>query len=118
MKGKIFCLVLLFFLAFPIRVFASGGWYLMLPPPDLPPLYDNAEAPIKKWQQYESFDSAKECENGRMRHINNSISLESRFEKLQGKGKKDYSIQVEMAKGEFSKAMSALCIATDDPRLK
>jgi hypothetical protein len=42
---------------------ALVGWYLLVPPILTDQLLVNIDAPISKWEHYQSFDSAQECES-------------------------------------------------------
>jgi len=114
---------------------ALVGWYLMTPPTDyvthLPNGSPNLDAPFSYWRNEGSFDSAKECKVG----LENNIEFAKQIEK---KVRKEESEQQESAEEEkmdqqgnvpkgfyrglrgyaLTAAVSAQCIATDDPRLK
>ena len=74
---------------------ALVGWYLMLPPAGQASLCD-PDAPISRWKIVRSFDRADDCKDVYVRGVKTY------------EGQKDRS--------ECAKA--ALCIASDDPRLK
>lgn len=76
---------------------ALTGWYLMIPPIDVPGHHDDS-APISKWQVADSFDTAAACSNA----LNRRFTLEE---------KKHDKLMID-AYG------TAACISTDDPRLK
>jgi len=88
------------------------GWYLMVPPvEDLPrkdpgdgggvPYRVKRGATLSAWEIANSFDSADECRNAKKELTASATHSSDRL-----------SIANVMAKRE------ALCIATDDPRLK
>jgi hypothetical protein len=80
------------------------GWYLMFPPgePGKVPFAPDLNAPLSEWSIQSSFDTAKECAAAK-------DELESRV--LARVGKQHSTMKaVEMD--------SAICAATDDPRLK
>jgi hypothetical protein len=95
------------------------GWYLMMPPQHMPADLAEAshpprlshlidrDAPVPKWEIVQSYDSAAECERGRSGWL--------KFAKADKKnrGRTDY-----IGRGTDEAYMAALCIATDDPRLK
>jgi hypothetical protein len=43
---------------------ALVGWYLMMPPSDGHSIDRNA--PLDKWEVYSGYDTAKECEEGKI----------------------------------------------------
>jgi hypothetical protein len=79
---------------------ALVGWYLMVAPtsgkegdPESKFLF---HAPLSKWRQLGEFDSATECNEQREKWVTTVLSLSS-----------------DTPEGTW-----ALCVATDDPRLK
>jgi hypothetical protein len=48
-------------------VILLGGWLLMHPP--LEPHGPATEVPITKWDQYGAFDTARDCERGRLESL-------------------------------------------------
>lgn len=77
---------------------ALFGWYLMLPPPD-------TTAPFANWKIEGSFDSAAQCKAA----LDSLIAQEAQYPP-------DPNPDNEAV---WRKALQdALCIATDDPRLK
>ena len=42
---------------------ALVGWYLMVPPIPLNRFRVDIDAPSSKWEHYQSFDSAEDCES-------------------------------------------------------
>jgi hypothetical protein len=90
---------------------ALVGWYLMLPPrvSDWPTLVFDTNAPLSKWQQGGSFDTAKECDEDKKKDAGLALQL---AEKMSGEDKKKAMLSVmRMLSGPQ-------CIASDDPRLK
>ena len=102
-------------------VLALVGWHLMTPPTVMPRTGDpitwityDSTAPISRWVHTDSFDHAADCETARRG--------------LLDRAKKDTSIVVPEAMSHADvirslnervlSAVSAECIATDDPRLK
>jgi len=106
---------------------ALVGWYLMVPPPHTvlqgvgegAPLIarpageegpsivqeevevPNPKAPLSQWSKEASFDTAKECEAKRKANRRAYAGFY--------RGLRDYALTA---------AVSAQCVATDDPRLK
>ena len=80
-------------------VLALVGWYLMVPIPGI----DNQ--PISTWSHIQSYDTAKECEDG----------MTEWFERHQRDGFALKGFEPNQVKNAF---LQAECIATDDPRLK
>ncbi len=82
-------------------VLALVGWYLMLPP-KLAPFEVEADAPLSHWTLIASFDTSKECGNYRMAEVMR------------------YRMNPENKQEAWNEKayLAALCIATDDPRLK
>lgn len=74
---------------------ALVGWYLMVPPQGNTKVCDGSAPISSRWAIIGSFDKADDCENAHAR-------------------------LVQKEKTERSKrcVIAALCIATDDPRLK
>lgn len=82
---------------------ALVGWYLLVPPWVAPDQFD-ATAPLAQWRQVKSFDSAAVCEQHRLgafRHF----SAEHKGDPMVA----EYNARLYRA---------ALCVETDDPRLK
>ena len=88
--------------------FALMGWYLILPPVLYPSRQVNPDAPITKWNHYQVFETAKECEDANMSLRKKAEAL-SRDEKLNPKS----VVETAAAQGSLGR-----CIASDDPRLK
>jgi hypothetical protein len=83
---------------------ALVGWYLMVPPIPKGQIPDTS-VPLSEWSLSASFDTAKECEKGR-------VDNWSLFHKLSLAHPNPDTISAVQA------AVEAACIATDDPRLK
>ena len=87
---------------------AGQGWYLMLPPPmkgsekgsEVP---DNFR-PVRDWWQNGAYDSARECQNAK-------VELVDRLDRLSGYAQRP----VNFMQAQY---ILAVCIASDDPRLK
>ena len=80
------------------------GWYLLLPPitgKSTFPLVDT-DAPFARWVQVGSYDSATECASEQTKR--GLKVTEPNYH--------------EMLRGDAAEAINALCIASDDPRLK
>ena len=81
--------------------YAGQGCYHLVPPPmvgsggGLP----NTDAPFRKWLQLGAYDTAKECERGRV----------AQFERVEKEAEKDSPRYFQVAR--------SICIASDDPRL-
>ncbi|MGO9056161.1 MAG: hypothetical protein ACLQU2_02055 [Candidatus Binataceae bacterium] len=97
---------------------ALVGWYLLISPTTDQNQAD-LEAPLSKWQNAGSFDSASDCEAIRRRVTKDLWSekdqLEWRFRlkdiKRSGHSPVSYS--------EYAKRLQgAQCVSSDDPRLK
>jgi hypothetical protein len=87
---------------------ALVGWYLMLPPIPTDRLLVNTDAPISKWEQYQAFDSAQECEA-----TNLYIHKEAR------KVRRDRRVHPATLDDAMAEQyINGECIEADDPRLK
>ena len=95
--------------------FALVSWYLMIPP--ILPIGDTVDvkngrwwtqtaAPLSKWQISSSYDSASDCENLKDKLIKSGSSG------LDNTKATSYKRAFAVA------STQAVCIATDDPRLK
>ena len=87
---------------------ALVGWYLILPPVLYPSRRVNPDAPITKWDHYQVFDTAKECEDANM-------FLRKKAEALRRDEKVNPKSVVETAAAQ---GLLGRCISSDDPRLK
>ena len=97
---------------------ALVGWYLMVPPRDGNSL--NALAPFSKWEIADSFDSANECRQAlkQKRAVAEDMKKERLVEDEQRSQHGDPpSANFELIATE-AQNRRAVCIATDDPRLK
>jgi hypothetical protein len=83
---------------------ALVGWYLLLPQWSSPNQFD-ATAPISRWHQEKSFDTAGTCEQYRQGAVDHF-----------SKDKEQYPRNVVEYNVRLYKA--GLCIEADDPRLK
>jgi hypothetical protein len=107
---------------------ALVGWYLLIPPPHK--FGDDIDnLPFGRWSILHSFDSATACERARELTIRRASKQPVNDE---GETKEDISITNKMVKKYVSPsstpipfkatamnpALSATCIATEDPRLK
>lgn len=103
---------------------ALVGWYLILPPLD----YSRAEiilkAPLRDWETFQSFETAKDCNEFHATYVRNvavstfvrndseedaRVDRESHWQS--GTAAKNRRIGLDRARLGF-------CIASDDPRLK
>ncbi len=103
---------------------ALVGWYLMVPPGKVdvtsPPrkvvpgsFRFRPNAPIAQWEEVSVFDSAKECEDART-----SYSLDDLYRQMQ-KPRYANDFRPSLTRKDIASLMAtALCVATDDPRLK
>jgi hypothetical protein len=80
------------------------GWYLMVPIPGNDPIPDPASS-FSKWVNIHSFDSAKQCEDGRL----NIIRVGA------GGGPQLMGYPEQEVKKVL---LLSQCIASDDPRLE
>jgi len=90
----------------PIAALALGLWYLMVPPSKGSPtfLFD-AQAPFNQWTVRDTFDTATECQQS----AKTTAKLFEAFAQKAG----------TVAAGHNSKRFAmAICLETDDPRLK
>ena len=84
---------------------ALVGWYLMIPP-SLGGFQYDLTAPISKWQQDSSYDSADNCEEHRMKVFDMLTKHKVR------------NLDAKTQDGNARTFFYSKCIATDDPRLK
>jgi hypothetical protein len=95
---------------------ALVGWYLMLPPTrfDSSKVFQlRPRAPLSEWETVSSFDSAKDCETARTNY-----DLDDLYKQSQKPRYKD-DLRPMLTRKDISALMGvAVCIATDDPRLK
>lgn len=91
------------------------GWYLMLPPVN----DDNkviADAPLWKWNQSVSFDSANECERT-LHFVAHTPMTPSEYQTAQKAARKAHRVPLSLSEMDIRTA-AARCVSTDDPRLK
>ncbi len=87
---------------------ALVGWYLLAPPPLEQPQKGwavDTDAPFESWVQTESYDSADECEQQRLKGVQENakrVAARADF------GTNDATVQAPLF---------ARCVSTDDPRL-
>jgi hypothetical protein len=87
---------------------ALVGWYLMMPPTTPGPggqLLWQSAVPLSQWQNAHSFDSAEQCEK----------YLYARRADAYAKAG---SMSAETAEGTKNFVNAAVCVSSDDPRLK
>lgn len=83
---------------------ALVGWYLMLPPIQNDS-WPNTDAPLSQWSIGGSFDTAKECQDEK---VDNAERTEKTIS----------APPATLSLAAARQALVAVCIATDDPRLK
>lgn len=97
-----------------VVLFVLVGWYLMLPPLALSGVC-NPDQPVSKWKQHYQYEKLSECEDyvdGLRRHT--WIAFQLSDDIITKVPEPDRSgLLREKHCGNF-----AMCIATDDPRLK
>ena len=87
----------------------------MYPPLNLGGLADDT-APLTSWHNEMSFDSARDCEEGKATVLDNRIEGFRKLEKIQiPYVPRAMDQEIRWTRSEF--ALSK-CIGTDDPRLK
>jgi hypothetical protein len=88
------------------------GWYLMLPPVNPNNLSVDSDAPIAQWEIGNSFDSASQCDALRLQ-VRAASNSRARYDDAKSQQHPPLSYS------EWQKRLkAAVCIATDDPRLK
>jgi hypothetical protein len=107
---------------------ALVGWYLMVPPPGPPrstgastaPPNDNA--PLNQWTIRNSSDSAQACEAAKKKILDtattNMDKQQHLAERRQGLSPDNFADQAFLVADQLEYATEAVCISTDDPRLK
>jgi hypothetical protein len=98
---------------------AAQGWYLLLPP------YNNLAASIKsgRWEQIGAYDTAKECQRELVER-QNSVQMPDKeaaeygYKKLTGKLTAEDEARDKFWARIGERWSYAVCIASDDPRLK
>ena len=114
-----------------------SGWYLMAPPPQwsrstrLPTTKPDLNAPLNRWDTFDVFGNAEQCETGRLNAPARLRKLQNEFKSSQTEAQqearlRDIEKKMNWPKG-FIRALGryhdvqpsfAKCIASDDPRLK
>jgi len=117
---------------------ALVGWYLMSPPPQPDPAtgfpngQPNLLAPFEYWDNEGSFDSAQGCNSKLESDIRLLMQIEANIRKEHQSEQQELAEEEKMDQAAklprgwhhgmrhygLTAAMSAKCIATDDPRLK
>ncbi len=93
---------------------ALGGWLLIVPPHIGENGQPDKGAPLAKWEQMGSYNSAEECAADRESFIKRdqkeyNLSLRSHPPAS--------TLPTDAARQDALKSSAALCIASDDPRL-
>jgi len=119
-------IIFLFLLNIALPVLAGQGWYLIVPPAtseNNSRIFSFAEereflagkfdmtAPLSKWVQFKSFDSAKECEefkSFKTHFWTGEIGEDSEEAKMREQYESKVKKHIEASQ----------CIASDDPKLK
>ncbi len=97
---------------------ASQGWYLLLPPDNNP-----TAGVSKRWEQMGAYDTAKECQNALAERQARTPEEEKELEdyvykKLTGQLTAQDEARAKL-RGHIRLLWSyAVCVASDDPRLK
>jgi len=107
----------LLLLAVPVPVSATAGWYLLSPiialDGDSVEKSTSAKAvtdpPLSQWHHEGAFDSARECNAQRERNWQKDFALWR---------EKDKASRPWLVEAFFMRSQAAVCIASDDPRLK
>src|ERR1700730_16572314 len=95
--------------------FALVSWYLMIPPLNSAGSPDDA-SPLTSWHNEKSFDSARQCEDGKVTVLEREIEALKRLEKIQiPQSPEGFDQYIRWRRRQFA---ASKCIATDDPRLK
>jgi hypothetical protein len=108
----------------PRHVAALGliGWYLMVPPDARPGLPGNwhSHAPLREWMTVDSFDTAGACRAAKAKLFPDALDdfLETLSINKVIPRPSEESPRQKADDIELSQAGNALCIASDDPRLK
>ena len=88
---------------------ALVGWYLMVPPTSTDNLYRiRTELPVRNYWQHSAYDSAAECEAAKK-------PLADQFRTNAERGP---NIMKRWWEAKAESIASALCVSSDDPRLK
>ena len=103
---------------------ALVGWYLLTPPvlqsaPGQPSKVLPLSTPIAKWTVTEVFDTADSCNSARHKHYQEGSDNLDKMKTDAGhsflQNKPDEAAEFIALGNAF---MNAVCVATDDPRLK
>ena len=86
-------------------VLALVGWYLMAPPP-----HSDINLPLNQWMIWNSYDSAKECENQRRKNLDEATAL--------AKHESSDSQTMDNDTERIIGIIQSVCVSSDDPRLK
>ena len=107
---------------------ALVGWYLMVPPPGPPrstganTAPPNDTAPFNQWTIRNSYDSAQACEAAQKKNLDTATTNMDKqhhlAEQRQGLSPDNFAGQEFLVADQLEYATEALCISTDDPRLK
>lgn len=107
---------------------ALVGWYLMVPPPGQPrstganTAPPNDSAPLTQWTTRNSYDSAQACEAAKKQSLDTAsadLDKQRRFAaQRQGLSPDNLSYQKFLVTDQLAYATKALCVSTDDSRLK
>jgi len=89
---------------------ALVGWYLMMPP--LGGGKVDATAPLRRWRQFNAFDSAHACEQYKQ---SPDFMLELELDQQGVEPELSAQTALELRVAESS---NSLCVSTDDGRLK
>jgi len=93
-----------------VAALALVGWYLMgAPRISESPLRFDLTAPLTKWNQYDSYDSAADCAAAKTKMLAPILKLAD----------SQTGTEKQATMRDLMSAITALkCIGTDDPRLK
>jgi hypothetical protein len=106
---------------------ALVGWYLMTPPPSSKENWSRVTPPVPlgRWIMRDGFDTADACRKARddLKSKSDNASLDDYQRWLAGRSASDHLRDEWAAQYSLFAAIQdangrALCIATDDPRLK
>jgi hypothetical protein len=107
---------------------ALVGWYLMVPPPRQPrspgasTAPPNDSAPLNQWTIRSSYDSTEACEAAKQKSLDTAATDVDKQQRLaeqrQGLWPNNFSDEQFLVADQLEYATDALCISTDDPRLK
>ena len=107
---------------------ALVGWYLMVPPPGPPRSTGASTAPpndsakLNQWTIQKSYDSAQACDAAKQKSLDtattNMDKQKDLAERRQGLWPDNFQDQKFLVADQLEYAREALCVSTDDPRLK